>query len=310
MNELIDDDILLNDTDIFLLGHHNLNLPNLPNQPEPGQCTAATQRRNLPALDAACVTASQLEQFERMLNEPDYTGNKKLLTASQRSDIVQICKDNSYRPHWYDKDDPNSRQKLANLKSEVKLKYALGEKEELQRFVKLSDGDITNPWRRAGTTYEAGDFIVEAHRATGHASEDKTYAELCKRVYGISRSSVRILLKECITCNKNSANRSKAPPSCRRQPQRKVHDPNPVPVSATIPTYIPSRKDGKHMRVFKNPKTTHPIGPGCTLCISEQIPYLEGSHGKCARCAAGGISTANCRFSDGVGNGTGGAPSS
>ena len=82
MNELPDDDIVFNDTDVLSLDHSDSNLAK---QDELGQNTAeaATQRRDLIVPDTDCITARQLEQYTEMLNGSDYAGKRKLITVDR-----------------------------------------------------------------------------------------------------------------------------------------------------------------------------------------------------------------------------------
>ncbi|KAI0996753.1 hypothetical protein K3495_g11429 [Podosphaera aphanis] len=65
------------------------------------------------------------------------------------------------------------------------------------------------------------------------------------------------------------------------------------------PSYVANMKDGKHkssaVAILDDPaRICHLIDQGCELCNSEGIICVQGPGGKCARCAAGGISKVNC----------------
>ncbi|KAI1000218.1 hypothetical protein K3495_g7980 [Podosphaera aphanis] len=65
------------------------------------------------------------------------------------------------------------------------------------------------------------------------------------------------------------------------------------------PSYVANRKDGKHkssaVAILDDPaRIRHLINQDFQLCNSEGSIYVQGPRGKCARCAAEGISKANC----------------
>ena len=157
----------------------------------------------------SCVSEVELDAFHRLMADPNYQHNRSLLNATQRTELIFILQDPTrFKPIWYDPKDRNSVQRLNKLKFEAKTKYRLIDR-QLYRVTESKDG--SEVVLRQAFVYDAGSIIAACHKTIGHAGEDKTHAEVCKKFYGISRQSLKHLLKQCETCMKMAPNKSKAP---------------------------------------------------------------------------------------------------
>ena len=69
-------------------------------------------------------------------------------------------------------------------------------------------GDITKP---QAFVYDAFDHIERIHAAGGHKGYKKTFQQVKKEVFGISRAEVQWLLEHCQVCLLNRQNTMRAP---------------------------------------------------------------------------------------------------
>ena len=56
-----------------------------------------------------------------------------------------------------------------------------------------------------------GTHIVRAHNNIGHAGVMKTFKEVQRHIYGISKDDVAALLKHCKVCQHNRPTNTRAP---------------------------------------------------------------------------------------------------
>ena len=156
-----------------------------------------------------CVSEVELDAFHRLMADPNYQHNRSLLNPTQRTELIFILEDPArFKPIWYNPKDKKSVQRLNKLKFEAKTKYRLIDR-QLYRVIENKDGGQVV--LRQAFVYDAGSIIAACHKTIGHAGEDKTHAEVCKKFYGILRQSLKQLLKQCETCIKMAPNKSKAP---------------------------------------------------------------------------------------------------
>ena len=188
-------------------------LANMPAEEyDSGDAPATAPATSHPAIEPSkvsspCITDQELDVFHLLMTDRDYPNNKKLLNAVQRVELISTLERSDFRPNWLDTKDPKSVARFNKLKFDAKHKYYL-QKGQLYRVVDSKDVE-TDTLRRQAFVYDAGSIIADCHKATGHAGEDKTYAYISKRYYGISKESKKQLLKQCVTCVKMAPNKTR-----------------------------------------------------------------------------------------------------
>ena len=156
-----------------------------------------------------CVTDAQLDAFHDLMADPHYEHSKKLLTASQRADILGLLDFEGFKPAWYNPSDTKTRARLAKLRNHANNNYLVIDHQLYRRIASKREGD--DLLLRQVFVYDAGDIIVARHKSLGHIGEDKTWQDISRKYYGISQMQVKMILKQCTTCMKQAPNRTRAP---------------------------------------------------------------------------------------------------
>ena len=180
---------------------------------EEAAATAVTAATTSPTTELSktrlpCLTEKELNEFHRMMADPEYPNNKMLLNSAQRIELLLLLENEHFKPAWFEPKNPKSVARLSKLKHNAKTNYCVKDK-QLYRIVRSKDRDDEEVLRQA-FVYDAGDIIVACHKAIGHAGEDKTAIHINSKYYGISRMQVRQLLKHCVTCIKMAPNKTRA----------------------------------------------------------------------------------------------------
>ena len=162
-----------------------------------------------PRAGLPCVSDQDLAAFNDLMADPTYKNNKLLLNASQRGELLGTLEDPDFRPIWWQPKDRKAITRLSKLRNTAKTLYFPIDRQLYRRWVPRNGGEEV--LLRQAFVYDAGNIIVARHKATGHAGEDKTMADINSRYYGISKAQVSLLLKQCVTCVNMASNRTRAP---------------------------------------------------------------------------------------------------
>ena len=153
-----------------------------------------------------------LHQFTLQLESETCTFNRSLLSREEAANIGGVSEIPDFLPSWWIPDDKKVKQRLYTFRERIKTMYAYEKGTILRKLPSNHPGIRTQDgWLPQAFTYDAGDWISRCHKAIGHAGVHKTQAEIDKNVYGISREATATLLKQCITCQLNARNRTRAP---------------------------------------------------------------------------------------------------
>ena len=150
----------------------------------------------------ACFTVEAQQRFQTYLNNE--SKNKTIFTASKRARYRPALSDPAFTPSSYD-NGKKAKQAWANEKHDAIHNFCLIDN---QLYYKHTG---SNQPRIVACDYDAYMHIERIHIKLCHAGAEKTFIELRKHVYGISKEDVRWLKKRCVICSVNAKNQTRPP---------------------------------------------------------------------------------------------------
>ncbi|KAH0604113.1 uncharacterized protein H6S33_007144 [Morchella sextelata] len=150
-------------------------------------------------MSQAAIARSLPFSEQAQLSWHEYLGSP-LYKNSSRPTLEKILLVNSVKNSNEDIPDVNKQ-----LKYDGKVKYDFLDGRLRYR------GRTQEEFRFVVSDYEVFDLVVKTHLNLAHAGRQKTFDELDRSYYGITRNEVDILLKHCSTCAVKRSQTRKAP---------------------------------------------------------------------------------------------------
>lgn len=152
---------------------------------------------------AQCFTDTAIQEFQQYLREE--SNNKSLFSLTKRLRYRAIIEEPDFLPPFWNDCTKQEKQAFHNDKRLTSHYHLID-----RQLYRNAERPGEQP-RVVACNYDAHLHVERIHKELGHAGSEKTYIEVKRQVYGITKADVRWLKKRCLICNLNQPNNTRAP---------------------------------------------------------------------------------------------------